>query len=225
MIDFNGRRFHSDIIMVCVRWYAAYALSYRNIEEMMTERGVFVDHSTINRWVVHYSPQLADEVKRRRRPVGKSWRLDETYVKVRGQWKYLYRAVDKTNNTVDFLLTAKRDRKAARRFLDKAIGSSGVPVKINIDKSGANTAAITSYNEDTNANIEIRQNKYLNNIVEQDHRFIKRKVRPTLGFKAFYSAQATLAGVEAAHMIKKGQLRPTYCKGRSVVDQFYALAA
>ena len=211
--------------MTCVRWYVSYALSYRDVEEMMAERGVSVDHSTLNRWVIHYAPRIADEVKRRRRPVGTSWRLDETYVKVGGEWKYLYRAVDKKNNTIDFLLTAKRDRKAARRFIDKAIGGSGVPAKINIDKSGANTAAIASYNEDTNATIEIRQNKYLNNVVEQDHRFIKKKVRPTLGFKAFCSAQATLAGVEAARMIAKGQLRPKYSKGCSAVDQFHAIAA
>jgi transposase-like protein len=195
------------------------------VEEMMAERGINLDHSTLNRWVIHYSPEISKEVKRRRRPIGESWRLDETYVKVQGQWKYLYRAVDKENNTIDFLLTAKRDKKAARRFLNKAIKSSGEPVKINIDKSGANTAAIESYNKDNSANIEIRQNKYLNNIVEQDHRFIKKKVRPILGFKKFRAAQATIAGVEAFHMIKKGQLRPEYSKNQSAVEQFYSLAA
>ena len=139
----------------------------------------------------------------RKRPVGSSWRMDETYVRVRGTWKYLYRAVDKAGATVDFLLTAKRDRKAALRFLRKAIKGSGTPEKITIDKSGANTAAIESHNAENEADIEIRQIKYLNNIVEQDHRAIKRLVRPMLGFKSFRSAAVTLAGIELMHMIGK----------------------
>ena len=158
----------------------------------------------------------------RKRPVGSSWRMDETYVKVKGRWKYLYRAVDKIGGTVDFLLTAKRDRKAALRFLRKAIGQHGVPEKITIDKSGANTAALESYNAEHEADIEIRQIKYLNNIVEQDHRAVKRVVRPMLGFKSFRSAAATIAGIELMHMIRKGQMRTT---GKlRPAQQFYALA-
>jgi transposase-like protein len=127
-----------------------------------------------------------------------------------GEWKYLYRAVDKQGNTIDFLLTTKRDKKAARRFLNKAIGSNGKPSLINIDKSGANTAAINQYNCDENKRVKIRQCKYLNNIVEQvvrhpDHRFVKRRTRPMLGFKSFWSARATLAGIELWRMLKKGQ--------------------
>ncbi len=144
---------------------------------MLAERGVEVDHSTLNRWVVKYVDQ---EFRARKRPVGASW-LDDTYVKVKGSWKYLYRAVDKAGATVDFPLTAKRDRKAALRFLRKAIGQHGVPKKITIDKSGANTAAIESYNAEHEADIEIRQNKFLNNIVKQDHRAVKRVTRPMLG--------------------------------------------
>jgi len=144
-------------------------------------------------------------------------------VKVKGEWKYLYRAVDKAGATVDFLLTAKRDRKAALRFLRKAIGQHGAPEKITIDKSGANTAAIESYNAEHETDIEMRQVKYLNNIVEQDHRAVKRVTRPTLGFKSFRSAAATLAGVELMHMIRKGQLRTT---GKlRPAQQFYSLAA
>ena len=225
MLSFSGQRFPSSIIMTCMRWYFAYPLSYRNIEEIMEERGVLVDHSTINRWVIKYGREIADTVKRRRGRIGESWRLDETYVKVNGQWRYLYRAVDKENRTVDFLLTEKRNKKAAKRFLAKAVRSSGTPSKVNIDKSGANTAAIESYNDEYGTQIEICRNKYLNNLVEQDHRFIKRKVRPTLGFKAFHSAGATLAGVEAFHMIRKAQLRVTYRRGLTVSEQFHALAA
>ena len=190
---------------------------------MLEERGVEVDHSTLNRWVVKYTPLLDRQFRGRKRPVGASWRLDETYVKVKGVWKYLYRAVDKAGATVDFLLTAKRDRKAALRFLRKAIGQHGVPKKITIDKSGANTAAIESFNEEHEADIEIRQNKYLNNIVEQAHRAIKRVARPMLRFKSFRSAAATLAGIELMHMIRKGQLRMT--DALRPAQQFYSLAA
>ena len=223
MIEFKGSHFEREVILWGVRWYVAYPISYRQLEEMMQERGVEVDHSTLNRWVVKYVPLLDEQFRARKRPVGSSWRMDETYVRIKGVWKYLYRAVDKEGATVDFLLTAKRDRKAALRFLRKAIGQNGKPEKITIDKSGANTAAIESYNKDHEAGIEIRQVKYLNNVVEQDHRAVKRLVRPMLGFKSFRSAQVTLAGIELMHMIRKGQLRTT---GKLRPAQaFYSLAA
>jgi transposase-like protein len=223
MIEFKGSHFERDVILWGVRWYVAYPISYRQLEEMMEERGVEVDHSTLNRWVIKYVPLLDQQFRGRKRAVGSSWRLDETYVKVKGCWKYLYRAVDKAGDTVDFLLTAKRNRKAALRFLCKAIGHHGAPEKITVDKSGANTAAIESYNAEHEKDIEIRQVKYLNNIVEQDHRAVKRVVRPMLGFKSFRSAAPTLAGIELMHMIRKGQLRAT---GKlRPAQQFYALAA
>ncbi|VFU16647.1 IS6 family transposase [Methylocella tundrae] len=222
MIEFKGSHFEREVILWGVRWYVAYPISYRQLEEMMEERGVEVDHSTLNRWVVKYAPLLDQQSRARKRSVGSSWRLDETYVKVKGSWKYLYRAVDNAGATVDFLLTAKRDRNAALRFLRKAIGHHGVPKKITIDKSGANTAAIESSNAEHEADIEIRRIKYLNNIVEQDHRAVKRVVRPMMGFKSFRSAAPTLAGVELLHMIRKGQLR---ARGTlSPAQQFYALA-
>ena len=168
MIEFKGSHFEREVILWGVRWYVAYPISYRQLEEMREERGVEVDHSTLNRWVVKYVPLLDQQFRTRKCLVGSSWRLDETYVKVKGSWKYLYRAVDKTGATVDFLLTARRDRKAALRFLRKAIGHHGVPEKITIDKSGANKAAIESYNAEHQADVEIRQVKYLNNILEQD---------------------------------------------------------
>ena len=157
MIEFKGSHFEREVILWGVRWYVAYPISYRQLEEMMDERGVEVDHSTLNRWVVKYVPLLEAQFRARKRPVGSSWRLDETYVKVKGVWKYLYRAVDKPKPgaTVDFLLTAKRDCKAALRFLRKAIRYNGTPEKITIDKSGANTAAIESHNTETKAGIEI----------------------------------------------------------------------
>ena len=222
MIEFKGSHFERDVILWGVRWYVAYPISYRQLEEMMDERGVEVDHSTLNRWVLKYVPLLETQFCARKCSVGSSWRLDETYVKVKGVWKYLYRAVDKAGATVDFLLTAKRDCKAALRFLRKAIRCNGTPEKITIDKSGANTATIGSYNTDHKAGIVMRQIKYLNNIVEQDHRAIKRQIRPMLGFKSFWSAAVTLAGVELMHMIRKGQLllRGDLCSAQ----QFYSLA-
>ena len=129
-----------DVMLLCVRWYAAYALSLRNLEEMMAERGVQVDHATVHRWALKILPVLAKVFRRRKHPVGRSWRMDETYIQVGGQWKYLYRAVDRLGHTVDFLLTAKRDHAAARRFFERAIGLHDVPEKITIDKSGANQA-------------------------------------------------------------------------------------
>ena len=163
--------------------------------------------------------------RRCKRPVGSSWRTDETYIKVSGQWKYLYRAVDRAGDTVDFLLISKRDRAAARRFLEQAINLHGVPEKITTDKSSANTAAIESVKVDACVDIVLRQSKYLNNIVEQDHRAVKRVTRPMLGFKSFWIARSSIAGIETMHMIKKGQMNCPNGLTLSAANQFYSLAA
>ena len=138
MLAAKGMRFPIDVILVCIPWYAAYPLSYRQLEEMMQERGVCVDHSSINRWEIRFLPLLEHAFRKHKRPVGGSWRMDETYIKVKGVWKYLYRAVDKEGKTVDFLLTARRDKAAALRFFEKAMKANGVPEKVAMDKSGAN---------------------------------------------------------------------------------------
>ena len=213
-----------EVMLVCVRWYAAYPLSLRHIEEMMAERGVFVDHATVHRWSIKILPVLAAVFRRRKRPVGMSWRMDETYIKVGGQWKYLYRAVDRAGATIDFVLRAHRDYAAARFFFERAIDLHGVPEKITIDKSGANTAAIEAMRADSGADIELRQSKYLNNIVEQDHRAIKRIVRPMLGFKSFRCASILIAGIETMHMIKKEQLDRPKAQASTAASQFYSLA-
>ena len=218
----SGRHFPKDVILTTIRWYLRYNLSYRDIEELIAERGVDLGHSTLNRSVIWYTPGLVTNAQKHKRRGGVSWRFDETYIKVRGQWKYLYRAVDKDGDTIDFLLAAKRDTKAALRFLRQAISNNGTPVKINIDKSGANTAAIEAYNKESGATIEIRQCKYLKNIVEQDHRRVKQKTRAALGFKAFYSAHATVVGVELIHMVRKGQVRPI--PGGGFIELFNQLA-
>jgi putative transposase len=160
MIEFKGGHFERDVILWAARWYVAYPISYRQLEEMMEEHGVEVDHATLNRWVLKYVPILDQEFRARKRPVGPSWRMDESYVRVRGTWKYLYRAVDKAGATVDFLLTAKRDCKAALRFVRKAIKWNGTPEKTTIDKSGANTAAIESHNAERETGIRNHPDAY-----------------------------------------------------------------
>jgi putative transposase len=192
----------------------------------MEERGVEVDHSTINRWVIKYSPQLEEAFHRRKRPVWVSWRMDETYIRIKGEWRYLYRAVDKQGQTIDFLLTERCDKEAALRFLKKAIRRHGVPETITIDGSDANEAAIKRYNEEHGTNIIIRQVKYLNNIVEQDHQGVKRVTRPMLGFKSFDAAQDTLVGIELMHMLKKRQMVVEAGEeSLTAAKLFYSLAA
>lgn len=223
MLNTKGMRFPIDVILVCIRWYASYPLSYRHLEEMMQERGVLLDHSSINRWAIRFLPLLETTFRQHKRPVGKSWRMDETYLKVKGAWKYLYRAVDKEGKTVDFLLTAKRNASAAKRFFDKAIQHNEAPDTVTMDKSGANKAGLDQVNAERDLPIEIRQVKYLNNIVEQDHRAVKRVTQPMLDFKSFRSAQAVPAGIELMHTIRKGRLSMAGCDGMSFADQFYTL--
>jgi putative transposase len=212
-----------DVILMCVRWYVSYALSLRNLEEMMAERGIAVDHSTVHRWALKLLPVLEKAFRHRKRPVGKSWHVDETYIKVKGQWKYLYRAVDKAGHTIDFLLRAHRDKAAAKRYFEKSIAQSGEPETVTIDKSGANLAALDALNAERDTPIKVRQNKYLNNLIEQDHRAIKRRTRPMLGFKNFRCARIILSGIETMHMIRKGQMKADGVT-RTAAEQFYSLA-
>ena len=216
--------FPLDVILVCIRWYAAYPLSYRHLEEMMQERGAIVDHSSINRWAIRFLPLLEKIFRKHKRQVGGSWRMDEAYIKIKGVWKYLYRAVDKEGKTIDRLLTAKRDKAAAMRFFEKAMQDNGIPEKVTMDKSGANKAAIDQLSEDQKPSIPVRQVKYLNNIVEQDYRAVKQITKPMLGFKSFKAAKNILAGIELMHMIRKDQMMMAGCDRMSFADQFYALA-
>ncbi|NVO58250.1 IS6 family transposase [Rhodobacteraceae bacterium B1Z28] len=199
------------MILFAVYFYVRYGVSYRDLEEIMAERGVTVDHATLNRWVVEYSPATARVAQKRKANTAESWRMDETYVKVRGEWVYLYRAVDRDGQTLDFMLSAKRDTVAAKKFFANALYHNGIPKRITIDKSRSNAAGIKEVNKifkwlQIPVKIDTIKSKYLNNIVEQDHRFINRRTRSMLGFKSFVSAAATLAGIEAANMIRKGQL-------------------
>src|SRR5258705_3567671 len=191
---------------------------------MMAERGIAADHSTVHRWAIKLLLVLEKAFRHHKRPVGKSWKMDETYIRVKGEWRYLYRAVDKDGNTVDFLLRAKRDKVAARRFYEQSIAQNGVPETVTIDKSDANLAALHSVNAERETPIKIRQSKYLNNLVEQDHRVIKRRTRPMLGLQNFRCARILLAGIELMHMIAKGQMKCARGIQLSGADQFYDLA-
>ncbi|WP_145575117.1 IS6 family transposase [Yersinia mollaretii] len=222
---FKRLHYPVDIIAQCVRWYLAYTLSLRNLEEMMAERGIAVDHSTLHRWVIRLVPLLDKAFRRHKRSVERRWRMDETYIKVKDQWKYLYQAVDTADQTIDFLLTAKRNA-AALRFFHKAIRHHGEPEVVTIDKSGANIAALTTLNAEKpeEETITVRQSKYLNNLIEQDHRNIKRRIRLILGFKSFRRAQAILADIELIHIIRKGKYKHSAGAHLSPAEQFYLLA-
>jgi putative transposase len=225
MLKTKGSWFPKDVILQAVYLKLRFSLSYRDIEEILKDRGLGVDHATIQRWVIKYTPELEKSFHRKKRRIGKSWRLDETYIKVKGKWTYYYRAVDKQGNTIDFFLSERRNKTAAKRFLAKAIKRNSKASIINIDKSGANTAGIIKYNKLKQKRIKIRRCKYLNNIVEQDHRFIKRITRPMLGFKNFVSAAITLVGIELVRMLHKGQSRANNMRLMTLPERFRLLAA
>jgi transposase-like protein len=208
---FQWRHFLPEIIVLNVRWYCRYPLSYRDLAEMMAERGVEVDHSTINRWVLSYAPELDKRVRPHLNPTNDSWRVDETYIEVKGKWKYLYRAVDSMGNTLDFMLSTRRDGKAAARFFRKVLKAQHTqnPRVITVDKNAAYPVAIETLKGDETlaAETELRQSKYMNNVIEQDHRNIKRLTKPMMGFGSFNTARQTLRGIEAMSMIRKGQVK------------------
>ena len=208
---FKWRHFESEIILLCLRWYLRYPLSYRDLEEMLLERGVHVDHTTIYRWVQRYAPELERRCRPHLKATNDSWRVDETYVKVKGVWMYLYRAVDSEGNTLEFLLSPTRDAQAAKQFFSKALSAphTSTPRVITVDKNAAFPKALADLKSAGAVpnSCELRQVKYLNNIVEQDHRFIKRLVKPGLGFFSFATAWRTLRGYEVMNMIRKGQVK------------------
>lgn len=226
MISFKGAQFPKDVILFAVFFYMRQTVSCRDLEEIMAERGVKVDHATLNRWVERYSPLIAANVRRRKAAADRSWRMDEIYIKVKGGCVYLYRAVGKLGKTLDFMLSKRRNKTAATKFFARTLEVNGLPRKIVIDRSGANTAGINAINcmlrsFGCRIPIEMVRIKYLNNMVEQDHRSIKRRIRPMVGFKSFSSASATLEAIEVANMIHKGQMTPGLCP----FAQFAALAA
>ena len=207
---FKWRHYQSDTILLCVRWYLSYPLSYRQVTEMVNERGLDIHHTTVFRWVQEYSPEIDKRFRPHLRLTNDSWRVDETYILVKGKQKYLYRAVDSQGNTVDFLLTAKRDALAAKRFFRKTLKAihTQTPRVITVDKNPAYPKAIKQLKAAKKLPeiVKLRQIKYLNNIVEQDHRGIKRLVKPGMGFGSFNTARRTIRGYEIMNMMRKGQV-------------------
>jgi transposase, IS6 family len=208
---FTWRHFEPEVIFLCVRWYLRSSLSYQDLEEIMAERGLSVDHTTIYRWVQRYAPELEKRCRPHLKGTTDSWRVDETYGKIKGVWMYLYRAVDSERNTLEFLLSATRDAQAAKRFLAKALGAchTALPRVITVDKNAAYPKVVKELKAAgaLALSCELRQSKYLNNLIEQDHRFIKRLVKPRMGFFSFETAWRTLQGYETMNMIRKGQMQ------------------
>jgi transposase, IS6 family len=230
---FRGFRFPAEVILWAVRWYLQFPLSYRDLERMLADRGVAVDHVTLYRWVQRFAPELEKRTRRHLRSCRGPWHVDETYVRVGGQWRYLYRAVDGTGQTIDFLLSAKRDKKAARRFFRKALGRANTrhPREVITDRLTSYPGALRAMKRagELWRFTRHRRGRWLNNRVEQDHRRIKRRTRPMLGFKRFVTARRTLAGVEAMAMLTKGQVCAVPANDisaqRIFVHQVFGLAA
>jgi IS6 family transposase len=208
---FRWGHYEPTVILLCVRWYCRYQLSYRDIEEMMQERGLDVDHSTVFRRVQRYAPEINKRVRPHLKMSGTSYRVDETYIKVGKSCKYLYRAVDKQGNTIEFMLSAKRDVSAAKRFFKKMMRADHrrLPFSISVDKNAAYSEAFSTSQAErvVPQDCKLRRVKYLNNVIEQDHRFVKKKVRAAQCFKRFHTAERTLEGIEAVNMMRKGQVK------------------
>ena len=224
---FKGRHFDQEVVILCVRWYLSFKLSYRDLVAMMAERGISLAHTTILRWVQHYSPAFEKRWNRYARAVGGSWRCDETYVKVKGAWMYLYRAVDKAGKTVEFYLSRSRDVNAAKAFLRKAMKNQRMPTKITLDAYAASHRAVADLKAsgELPKRVRVRSNKYLNNLIEQDHRRVKQRLRPMLGLKSSRTAAVVISGIELAEKIRKGQYKIGKLGGRTATMPAIWLAA
>jgi transposase-like protein len=218
---FKGRHFDQEIVVLCVRWYLSFKLSYRDLVTMMRERGIGLAHTTILRWVQHYTPEFERRWSRYARSVGGSWRCDETYIKVKGAWVYLYRAVDKDGKTVEFYLSLNRDVNAAKTFLRRAIKEQRMPTKITLDAYAASHRAVAELKDsgEITKRVLVRSNKYLNNLIEQDHRRVKQRLGPMLGLKSFPTADVVISGIELAEKIKKGQYKTGKLGGTTATMQ------
>jgi len=226
---FKGRHFEQEVIILCVRWYLRYKLSYRDLVEMMAERGLPIAHTTILRWVRRYAPEFDKRWSRFATPAGTSWRVDETYVKIRGRWAYLYRAVDASGKTVDFRLSPRRNVASAKAFFRKAVRSQRrSPETITLDGYAASHRAVRELQEQGRLPdlTKLRSSKYLN-LIEQDHRNVKSRLGPMLGLKSFTSAATTIRGIELMHRIRKGQfdLRALGTQGQTTPEMWAAVLA
>jgi transposase-like protein len=230
---FKWRQFSPEVILCAVRWYLRYSLSYRDVQELLVERGLEIDHTTVWRWAQRYAPELEERTRPHLKPTNKSWRVDETYVRVKGHWFYLYRAIDSAGATIDFLLSAVRSADAAKRLFSKALADPAHPQPrvINTDKANCYPPAILKSKEEgvLRRRCHHRPVQYLNNILEQDHRAIKKRIRAKQHFREFTCAWRTIQGYEAMHRIRKGQVRRVI-KGdiraqNRFIDQVFGVAA
>ena len=230
---FKWRQTAPELILCAVRWYLRYSLSLREVEALLAERGLQADHTTSWRWVQRYGPALEPRLRPHLKPTNKSWRVDETYIRVKGRWCYLYRVIDSTGVTINFLLSALRDAAAAQRLFRKALNhpSHPQPRVINTDQARLYGSAIAGMKVEGALCCRCRHRpvQYLNNLLEHDHRPIKRRVKAKQSFREFRAAQRTIAGYEALHMIRKGQAR--WVSGANVrqqnqfIDRLFDLAA
>jgi IS6 family transposase len=230
---FKWRQSEPALILCAVRWYLRYSLSLRNIEELLEERGLSADHTTVWRWVQRYAPEMEQRMRCYLKPTNRSWRVDETYVRVKGRWCYLYRAIDSTGATIDFLLSALRDADAAKRLFRRALAdrSHPQPRVINTDLAPIYSSAIADIKKDGTLRRRCRHRpvQYLNNILEQDHRAIKRRVNAKQGFREFQAARRTIQGYEAINILRKGQVRRVggkdMRKQNRFIERLFELAA
>ncbi|MHB8449919.1 MAG: IS6 family transposase [Mycobacteriales bacterium] len=196
----SGFRFPREVIAVAVRWYLRYGLSYRDVEELLAERGVTVDHVTVYRWVQRFTPEFVEAARPARRAPGDRWFVDETYVKVSGRWAYLYRAVDQHGQVVDVLLSAHRDLAAARRFFTRALATGTVPVEVTTDRAPAYPRVLDELIPSAMHTVE----QYANNPIECDHARLKARLRPMRGLKHHRSARTIVAGHALVQNIRRG---------------------
>src|SRR5260221_1275445 len=231
---FKGRQYPGEVIVLCVRWYLRYPLSYEHVAELVAERGVEVDARCGWRWVKAYAPELNKRCRPHLKPTNKSYRIDETYIKVKGEDKFLYRAVDSTGQTIDFLLTAKRDAAAAKRVLRKAMAACGnvVPRVMNVDKNPTYPAAVEGLQAEgaLPRRVRLRQCKYLNNILEQDHRTVKKRVWLAKGYGSFQRAWRTLQAIEPGSISRKSRMRrlskaETVGQVHFITEQFWQISS
>ena len=230
---FKWRQSEPEIILCAVRWYLRYSLSLRDVEELLVERGLGADHTTVWRWVQRYAPELEQRMRRHLKSTNKSWRVDETYITIKGRWCYLYRVIDSAGATIDFLLSAFRDADAAKRLFRQALKdpSHPQPRVINTDLAAIYSSAITEMKKEGTLVRRCRHRpvQYLNNILEQDHRAIKRRANAKQGFREFQAARRTIQGYEAINILRKGQVRRVSGKdvGRQnrFINQLFDLAA
>jgi len=230
--DFKWKHFLPEIILLCIRWYLKYKLSFRDLVEMMSERGIRIVHTTIMRWIHEYSPKINKRIRKYLKTSSDSYRLDETYIKIKGKWCYLYRAIDSKGNTLDFLLSEHRDKKAAKIFLKRVLKNNhaSFPRVINTDKAPTYPYAITEMKKAGLIGEETKHRtvQYCNNIIEQDHMFIKKRINPMLGFFSFRTANYIIKGIEAMHMIRKIQIKDffkNYLNDKIFINNLFGIAA